>query len=523
MKEIILILAASAGMLTTQTLLGDDTQPPTDAQIIPMPAEPNNSGPVSLISASWLGGPGDDEITGAGIAKDGTIFLAGNGVGVKLPGAVPVVLDTASFGSDASAGAGKPEDNVGGFPNATNFLAHLSGDGQKVIGLSQFTQGAVSIKKLKMDDAGDIYLLADSPTALQLAGETGSGTFIAQLAPDGTAVKWAMFFPGIMDFGVDSNGEIVVLTKGHLVRFKPGTKDPLWNVSLPSHGDNRPGGMALSPQTGVAAAVGYGMTRTGHEPYKDPYAYGFDRDGKQLWALWNPDPTKEVDAKYGGNGLMADTTGVYCATDDQGSLYLGLRADGGNTVTNRDPLDPFKPLDPSVFQGVYQSTTGFGFHGASMTSVILRADAKTGTLQKGTFMCAWLTPAHANSLMILGAEGMGPYQFVIGGSAYGFRTTDPWYEAPKGGYTGGGFLAVFDRDFKMVKAGYFPGSDIRCLAARDGLVVIGGSASEKCMGRDRSIPNAPEITYAVPTYKPIQPAFGGGKKDGYFAVFRVSP
>jgi hypothetical protein len=481
-----------------------------------MPSEPNNKGPVSLICASWLGGPGEDEITGAGIAKDGTIFLAGNGQGLKLPGVTPVVLDSASSGMDLS-GAG----SAGGAPDTTNFLVHLSGDGQKFIGLSLFSQGAVSLKKLKMDDAGEIYLLGDSSTALQLAGETGTGTFVAQLGPDGKQVKWAMFYPGMMDFGLDASGEIVVLTKGHLVRFKPGTKDPLWNVSLPSHGDNRPGGMAVSPQTGVAVAVGYGMTRTGHEPYKDPYAYAFDREGKQLWALWNPDPTKEAAPEFGGNGLMADTTGVYCAKDDQGSLYLGLRADGGNTVLSHDPLDPFKPLDPSVFQDVFQNSPGFGFHGASMTSVILRADAKTGTLQKGTFMCAWLTPANANSLMIVGAEGVGAYQFVIGGSAYGFRSTNPWYEAPPGGYKGGGFLAVFDRDFKMVQAGYFPGSDMKCLAARDGLLVIAGSASEKNKGRDKSIPNAPEITYGVPSYKPIQPAFAGGKKDGYFAIFRV--
>jgi len=514
MKDIVLTLALSSLALASPPLLGDENQLSADAQEIPASSEPKNSGPVTLICASWLGGPGDDEITGVGIAKDGTIFLAGNGTGLKLPGTVPVALDS------ASSVAPQPGDD---FPNATNFLVHLSGDGQKAIGLAQFTQGNVKIKRLKVNDAGDLYLLGDSPNSVQLAGAQGSGTFLAQLASDGTAVKWAFFYPGIIDFGLDSNGEFVVLVKGHMLRFKPGTSEPLWTVDLPSHGDNRPGGMALSPQTGVAAAVGYGMTRTGHEPYKDPFAYGFDRDGKQLWALWNPDPTKEADPKYGGNGLMADTTGVYCATDDQGSLYLGLRADGGNTVTNRDPLDPFQPLDSSVFQGVYQGGPGFGFHGASMTSVILRADAKTGTLQKGTYMSAWLTPANANSLLIDGAAGVGNYQYVIGDSGYGFKTKEPWYEAPQGGYKGGGFLAVFDRDFNMVQAGYFTGSDMQCLDVRNGLLVIGGSAPEKETGNDKTVKDAPEITYLTPTYKPIQPAFGGGKKDGYFVVFHVAP
>jgi len=513
MKTIIPTLVLGSLALAGPSLFGDDTQPSSDAQVIPAASQPNSTGPVSLICASWLGGAGDDEITGVGIAKDGTIFLAGNSSsGLNLPGAVPVALDSASAGAPPSGGS---------TPSVTNFLLQLSGDGQKVIGLSQFTQAKVDIKRLKVNDAGDMYLLGDSSAPLQLAGETGSGTFLALLSSDGKQVKSAFFYPGIIDFGVDANADVVVLVKGHMLRFRPGTKDPLWKVDMPSHGDNRPGGMALSPQTGVAVAVGYGMTRTGHEPYKDPYAYGFDRDGKQVWAFWNPDPTKEVDARYGGNGLMADTTGVYCANDDQGSLYLGLRADGGNTVTARDPLDALKPLDPSVFDGVYQGGPGFGFHGASMTSVIFRADGTTGTLQKGTYMSAWLTPANANSLLIDGAAGVGNYQYTIGNSAYGFRTKDPWYESPEGGYKGGGFLAVFDRDFKMVQAGYFPGSEMKCIDARHGLVVIGGSAVGVNHNGDKTKPNSPEVTYAVPTYKPIQPAYGGGNKDGYFVVFQV--
>jgi hypothetical protein len=399
----------------------------------------------------------------------------------------------------------------------------LTGDGQRVMGFAQFSPGAATLQKLALDELGNIYLLGNAHLPLELGSSRGSGTFVTVLTPDAQQVKWTIFCPGIMDFGVDANGEIVVLLKGHLQRFRPGGTAPVWDATLASHGDNRPGGMAVSPQTGIAVATGYGMTRTGHEPYKDPYAYAFDRAGKPVWALWNPDPTREVDARYGGNGLMADTTGIFCSTDDQGRVYLALRADGGNTVTSRDPADPARPLDPNVFRGVFQDGPGYGFHGASMSSVLFRAVAATGKFEKATYLTSWLTPAHANSLLITGATGEKGNQYVVGGSAYGFRSMNPWYEAPPGGYKGGGFLAIFDAEFKLLQAGYFPGSTINCVAARNGLIVIGGHAVERNTGRDENVPNSPEVIYGVPTYRPVQPAFGGGKTDGYFAVFRLSP
>jgi hypothetical protein len=64
------------------------------------------------------------------------------------------------------------------------------------------------------------------------------------------------------------------------------------------------------------------MTHTGKEPYKDPYAFGFSRDGQPLWQLWNPDLKLQRAAKLGGNGLMADTTGHFAAATTGGKLLL---------------------------------------------------------------------------------------------------------------------------------------------------------------------------------------------------------
>jgi hypothetical protein len=493
-------------------------QTPAPLAEIPAPKEPSNSGPVKLVAASWLGGPDSDEIIGVTLAPDGTITLGENGIDIKVSGITPTVLGRSAGDAVVPVGNPKKKSQEKASP-ATGYVIRLSADGSKISGITELP--FASLDRLRGDEQGNIYILGKAKGQLEIGGQTGSGTFVAQLTPDAKQAKWAIFHPGAVDFGVDGNGEVVILTKGRMTRFKPGDNTQVWQVSMPSHGDNRPGGMVVVPSTGVAAATGYGMAHTGHEPYKDPYAYGFDRAGKQLWALWNPDPKLEAAAQFGGNGLMADTSGMFCATDGKDKIYIALRSDGGNTISSRDPSDPFKPLDPSVLSGVFQSGPGFGFKGASMSSVIFRVDPPTGKLEKGTFMTAWLTPGRANGLMINDAAGALPYQFVVGGSAAGFKSKDPWYEAPAGGYKGGGFLAVFDPQFKMLQSGYFPGSGINCVAARNGTVVIAGSASGKVTSSDKSVKDSPDITYGVPTYKPVQPAFAGGKQDGYFAIFKA--
>ena len=204
---------------------------------------------------------------------------------------------------------------------------------------------------------------------------------------------------------------------------------------------------------------------------------------------------------------MADTTGRAVGATPDGKALVMFFADGGNSILTRDPTDPDKPLDASVHQGVFQKGPGHGFKGASKTSCIFRLDPATGKLEKGTWMCAWLDKSRANGLGIDAAVAdKSGRVFVIGGSASGCPTLHPWYQ---GSYKGGGFLSVFDKDFKMIQGGYFPTTSIRSVAIRDGLAVVAGTAGKQD-GADKA-----------PLFKPIQKSFGGGDSDGYFAVFKT--
>ncbi|NBR84526.1 MAG: hypothetical protein EBS84_04335 [Proteobacteria bacterium] len=484
--------------------------------------EPNQSGPLKMLTASWLGGAGEEQIVAAEIGQDLSVVLAVNAVELNLS-SKPVVLGQATPKPAATVDSKKP--NKGGKPsadpNTAGFIVRLSLDGQKQLSAARFAPGTAKLLKLKADSSGNLLVLGDAAGIMKLAGAEGTGRFVATLSADAGRALACVFVAGALDFAVDGNRDLVVLTKGHLIRFGPDGKQK-WDVTWSSHGDNRPGGMAVSLQTGIAVVTGYGMTHTGKEPYKDPYAYAFDREGKPLWSLWNPDPKLLVDKKYGGNGLMADTTGHFAGADAAGKIYFSLFADGGNSVCTRDPKRVNEKIDASVFDGVFQKSPGFGFKGASKTAVLFRVNPADGRLEKGTWMSAWLTPQRANGLGMEGVAGDGLGRtFIVGNSASGCPTKNPWFAGVEGGYQGGGFLAVLDAGFKMQQCGYFQGTSIECVAFRNGHLVIGGSAVKESVSQDKTKPELKPVIVPVPLFKPLQGTFGGGNKDAWFAVFKL--
>lgn len=490
--------------------------------VIPaLAAEPNQSGPLKVLTASWLGGAGDEQIVGADVREDLSVVLAINALELKL-GPAPVLLGEATPPTPKAADPKKPSKNTKPTdPNLAGHLVRLAPGGQKVLGVARFPAGGATLRELRCDAGGNLFLLGDAPGTLKLAGVSGTGRFIALLTPDAARVRTAVFVANAMDFAVDGNGDFVVLTKGHLTRYGTDGKQK-WDVTWPTHGDNRPGGMAVSPQTGIAAVTGYGMTHTGKEPYKAPYGYGFSRDGKLVWSLWNPNPKLLVDKKFGGNGLMADTTGYFAGTDAAGNIFLGLFADGGNSVCTRDPLNVNGPLNASVFDGVFQKSPGHGFKGASKTAVVFRVNPNDGRLEKGTWMSAWLSPQRANGLSMEAVAGDAKGRtFIVGSSAFGCPTKHPWFPGAEGGYQGGGFLAILDDGFKMLQCGYFQGTSLDCVAYRNGHLVVAGTAAKESVNGDKSKPETKPVIAPVPQFKPLQREFGGGGKDGWFAVFKV--
>jgi hypothetical protein len=71
----------------------------------------------------------------------------------------------------------------------------------------------------------------------------------------------------------------------------------------------------------------------------------------------------------------------------------------------------------------------------------------------------------------------------------------------------------------MLQCGYFPGTTIKSVAMHDDTVVIAGSAVAENKAKDPG--SGKESKYPTPTQNPVQPGYGGGDKDGWFAVLRL--
>jgi hypothetical protein len=429
---------------------------------------PDDSGFAKLLCASPYGGKGTESFVGAGILQDHSIVLAGNAQLTSL-----------------RKGTGR------------GFLLRLTMEGEKPApGRPIEIPG--HINRMKISPSGHLCLLIDN------AG-------VHMLRPGTSKPIKSCSLRGILDFAVDSSGEIVVLHGRNMTRYDRTWKRRKWSVTWHAYGGNRPGGMAVCPKTGIAAVVGYGMTHTGREPWKDPYAYGFDRAGKQIWKLWDPKPGLQVSGSHGGNGLMADTTGKFAKAGGDGKVYLSLYADGGNSVCTRDPANPDERIAPEVYEGVYQRGPGHGFKGASKTSVAFRVDAAGGKLEKGTWMCAWLSPQRANGLGMddLAVDEKGRV-YIAGGSASACPTKAPWYRYSSG-YMGGGFLAVFDEQFRMLQCGAFQQTSMSCVAAACGYAVAAGHVKP------------PDAENTVCVHRPIQKDIAGGESDGYFVILSTGP
>ena len=478
--------------------------PPAPAGVI------DADGPFVLVAASTFGGAGDDAVMGVGIAPDHSILIAANVIDPRLAaGAKTTLLGPAGTKQDAPPPPTDPKKKPAAHPSTRGMIARLSSDGRTLQGVTAFGYGQARIERMRVDDQGAVLVLGDNLSGADLGGGGGKGRFVAKFDATATRLQWIFYRANTTDFSFDGNGDLVVLADRKLSRFDSATGKEKWTATWKTYGENRPGGMSVDPTTGITTVVGYGMTHTGKEPWKDPFAYGFDREGRQVWALWNPEPKRQVDAKHGGNGLMADTTGWVAGVTDGGKFLLSLYADGGNSVCTRDPADPDKPLDPEVFKGVHQNGPGYGFKGASKTSVLFRVDPQSGKLEKGTWFCSWLTPQRANGLSIDGLSGTGGMNFVVGSSANGLPLRQPWYPHIEGAYQGGGFVAVFDAGLKLQQCGYFSNSSLRHIAVRDGWVVAGGTVKPSTKAEE-----------PLRTLQPFQ-AEAGGDEDGYVVVFRA--
>ena len=282
-------------------------------------------------------------------------------------------------------------------------------------------------------------------------------------------LSWICYRPGLID-AAESGDEVVVLHGSRLTRHQqPGGGATGITPALVTRGPDHAQMVAVDPQRGTAVAMGFSMGDVGSRRFRSPYAQAFTRSGHPAWTLWNATGASAKAAELIGDGM-----GRQAVFGADGVLRVLVHTDGGNTLLGRDPSDPAKPLDPAVHEGVHQAGPGYGFRGAHRLSGIFSVDGD-GRLAKGSWLSSWASQLQASSLIVeaIAGDAVGR-TFAVGSGAEGQPQRAPWFaDAGADAVTKGGTIAVFDRDFRLLQCGSFPGARFSAVAERDGWVVVG--------------------------------------------------
>lgn len=171
--------------------------------------------PPEIVTATYFGTAGNDDLQGAAVAPDGTIYVAGNtGAAMKeLPGGMaPKVF-----------GAAVKEPKCG-----RGFVAHLSADGKKVLAYVEFAEGVALLTSVEVNAAG-VYASGYASEGLEtvlgdVPGMTRKFPLVEELADYATAKAAGAEDkigdrPGLGRYGAP----FVVRFNGDLTKLEAGT------------------------------------------------------------------------------------------------------------------------------------------------------------------------------------------------------------------------------------------------------------------------------------------------------------
>jgi hypothetical protein len=380
--------------------------------------------------ATYLGGPGADQLSGAAVLPDGTLLLAGT-----LPSA-PVETKK----PDAARGRGD------------GIVLRLSARGDEVLGVLRF-EGVVS--DLRTDPVGHAYV----------TGSFGS----AKLDPSRNRVLWtanvggreARIVPGPDDGAVVLGGDTVTVLDGR------GKTMADWMIAASTFQD------LVCDVAGRRVYVTGSTNRRGRAPGQKSapvevaFVHAYDLRGSRLWVAYDW-PGQEV----ADQGLMADTRGVRLALGPDGALYVAGESGGDNTIWLRQSRDLRERLPPGPGDR-YQNATNTR---ANPITYLGRIDPRTGRAEAGTMLLARLKDNKGNAVRprALTVDNQG--RLYVAGFA---GVSPPISAGAFGAGTGAGaFFCVFDRNFRRLYATRLSDGTARALAVGKDLIVVAGEARE---------------------------------------------
>lgn len=404
----------------------------------------------------------------------------------------------------------------------TAFWGIFSADLRTVHALWRLPRGAGSITSAGIADDGTVYIAGGASDRITRVGgahaalppvskKTGSPAafamphvYIARLTADYDGVRWLrtmrceMLGPKLR---VLRDGD-VTLTTPDIRRFAP---DGTLKLESEVTRSRYPDSVSINPLDGSWCKGGDFLTRTGREPWREPYFFIYLPDGTQHLELWRwRGPFAAIDAL---GHLVADAQVAKTAFDEQGNLIVTSRSHGGNCVQIRYPYD-LERMMPNPLGGIPANSPG----------CVVKLDRNFQVIGSGVYS----DPGFFNSV------GHG----VDGSVVLSMRTARG---GPVGGLSdisSGPMLAILSPDLHSRRfQSVIPGAGKRVAIAgrtrvedwatvtgwsegRPKLLLLSGAvASERMDDQER----------ATPLRNPVQATYAGGRMDGYALLFDLSP
>ena len=501
-----------------------------------LPFWPARADQAEVVTASFLGGPGNEWLVGGDFLPDKTLVLAGNVAGPVFElGVKPTILGTdgappVEFVRGKNK-KGESERPSWAAPGVTGFLVRMSSDYKKIVSVSRLPWDSAAITSIVTDEKGGIYIAGKATEKITNLGlgtpqlpvgadaERKGGlcnfTFIAKLSSDATKMLWLQTAKGLSDaptVKLLKNGN-VTFSSQDVKTLAPGGKLIATAVV--------PGGVretaSVSPVDGMIVKGGEHHWGTGREPWRCPTLNILEPTGKLLCQFYD----------WGGPyvGLdniraVSDSAVRLVQHDREGNILFFAWSDGGNSVMTAMPQD--------VRRGVGLSGTGLNAAGASVSSFgyLIKIEPKDFQVVGYTFWCSrYNGKPNGINVSAIGQADDGSLAFA-GGSAWGLIQTRNFIGRSE---PAGEYIAVLTPDLTGVRfCSAIPGAGTAIVGNGDGDVWGIGSGT---------VDNKPLVVFATgaaetgntyghtapaPTVNPAQEKYGGGWSDGWFCVLDLS-
>ena len=482
---------------------------------------------MRVVAATSFGGEGIEEFVAGGGLPDGTVVAFGNAWGPQFPGGLaPLVLGRGHhrrlgpFLPDPARKSQQSQTPREDDPDVAGMLVFYGPRLEAVKKVVRFDWGVASIATGIISAEGDaLYIAGRCTPALATAargallteppgGQKGTGpyiygdvpctgdVYIARLPASGDGILWAVVFREARTpparLWLDYQGNVYGDVHG-LARVSPDGRRVTRIETLSSSADPQSARRALTatrsaqylgidPKDGGFYYGGDRSTNTGSQPWRQPYLYRFDPDGRRAWKLWDW-PPRQCACGGDGNGLCADSAIRAMAPAPDGTFVLAGWSDGGNSVFTRQPTD----LDQTArWNGFGMDSSGM--KGPGSIAYLLRIEPATQKLVGGTLFQAYL-PMSAKDARHRGAPTPTKVQKIAvtdsgavaftGTAATGLVQTPNALSAPPsdGGGLDGEYVAVFTQDFQtLLFSSYLPGCERANLTAfKDEVIVVSRS------------------------------------------------